>query len=81
MTEKQKMSRLESIREIAIRNELPLYNVMEIYTRFNSRVYIASIKKGEQLLLYNPILEEKTFRLTERYFDIKKLKDLERLKK
>lgn len=75
MTEKQRQSRLENIREIAIRNELPFYTVMDIYTRFNSKVYVRSIRKGEQLLLYNPILEEQTFKLTERYIDIKKQRD------
>ena len=78
MTEQKRISRLESIREIAVRNELPLITVIEIYTRYNSRVYARSIRRGEKFLLYNPILEERTFKLTERYIDIKKQKDLKK---
>ena len=73
-------SRLETIREICVRNELGFLDVMRIYSKFNNRVYFQSIKKGENFLLYNPILEERTLRLTERYFDIKKVKELKNMR-
>ena len=73
-------SRLETIREIAVRNELNFIEVMEIYTRFNMRVYLQNVKKGDKMLLYDPVLEERTMKLTEKYFDIKKIKDLNKLR-
>lgn len=72
--------RLEKILEICMNNELKFLDVMEIYTRFSSKVYVESVKKGEQFQLYNPILEERTMKLTERYFNIKKIRDLNRTK-
>ena len=68
--------RLESINEISIRNEIPFLNVMEIYTRFSAKIYTRALLKKENTQLYNPILEDKIFKLTERYYDIKNVRDL-----
>jgi len=75
-----KSKRLEMIEEICIRNERKFMEVAEIFLKYNARVYVRSIKGGESFKLYNPILEEETMRLTERYFDIKAYKELRRLK-
>ena len=72
--------RLETITEICVRNELNFWDVMEIYTRYNAKVYLRAYKRNENHQLYNPELEERTMRLTERYFDIKKQKELNKLK-
>ena len=69
-------SRLEMITDIVARNELPLLDVLEIYTRFNYRVYKEHNKKNEKSTHYDLALEEKTYRLTERYFDIQRIKEL-----
>lgn len=70
--------RLDTILDICVKNDLSFLEVMEIYTIYNSRVYARSVKKGEKFQLYNPILEEKTMKLTERYFDIKKARELKK---
>ena len=72
--------RLDTITEICVRNELNFYEVMEIYTRYNAKVYLRAYKQNKNHQLYNPELEERTLRLTERYFDIKKQKELRRMK-
>jgi hypothetical protein len=68
--------RLDKILDICRENDLNFLDVMEIYTKFNSKVYARSVRKGEQFQLYNPVLEERTMKLTQRYFDIKKVKAL-----
>ena len=65
---------LETIGEIAIRDKLPLVEVINIYTRFSTRVYTRALFKRENHELYNSILEKEIFELVERYFDIKKVK-------
>jgi hypothetical protein len=70
-------SRLETIREICIRNELDFWDVMRIYTKYSNKVYIKNYKKGDNRLQYgHPELEQKVMDLTERYFDIRKWKEL-----
>jgi hypothetical protein len=68
------MTRLDKILDICASNKLNFIEVMKIYTRYNRKVYARSVKKGEQLQLYNPILEDRTMKLTERYFRIKENK-------
>ena len=68
----KRINRMEAIREIAIFNKVPFLDVLEIYSKFNSRVYADSVKKKEKFLLYNPILEGRTYDLTDRYFKIHK---------
>jgi hypothetical protein len=58
-------SRLETIREIAIKTGKPFKDVMEIYTRFNQKIYFEQFDKGLPFLLYQPDLEEKIAKLTE----------------
>ena len=79
-----KQNKLESAREIAIRNEVPFYSALEIYARFNARLYTRELRKGNNYrigekitnMLYNKELDDKTFELTERYFRIKAWRDL-----
>jgi hypothetical protein len=70
--EKNHCSRMEAIREIALTHDIDFLRVLEIYSRFNSRVYAESCRKKEGLKLYNPRLECKTYDLTKRYFEIYK---------
>jgi len=72
------MSRLEDIRELAIRNDVPFKDAMETYTRCSVRVYKRSVMKGEKLQLYNPVIEKRVFNLTDKYLGIKKWRDLNR---
>ncbi|MFH1503140.1 MAG: hypothetical protein ABIE36_00590 [Candidatus Diapherotrites archaeon] len=69
-------SRLDAIDEIAVINELPFSKVVDIYIRFNYRVYGENVKKGNSSKSYNPILEEKVFNLTDRYFCLERVKKL-----
>jgi hypothetical protein len=75
------VSRLDAITELSVRNEIPYSEVMNIYIRFNNRVYKSANKerKGNKAMYYNPTLEEKVFNLTERYFDIENFKELKAL--
>ena len=71
-----KQNKLESAREIAIRNEVPFSSALEIYARFNARLYFREARNGNNYKLYNKELDDKTFELTERYFRIKAWRDL-----
>ncbi len=74
--------RKQSMEEIAVRNEIPFNKIMEIYTRFSYRVYKDDLKKGNPFKMFNDELEERIFKLTERYFDMdrwKKLREMEKL--
>ena len=70
--------RINTITELAVRNELPYLEVMQIYTKASCKIYTREVKKGRKFLMYDPKLEEEVFKLTERYFDIKKIRDLKR---
>jgi len=52
-------NRVDTIRELSLRNELPFVKVLEIYSRFNSKIYANHLKKGGKFLLYNPELEKR----------------------
>ena len=67
---KHPQGRKQSIEEIAIRNEIPFIDVIEIYARFNYRLYKRRLLKEGKFNMYNQKLEEQTFKLTERWFDI-----------
>lgn len=58
-------SRMETIREIAIKSGKPFEYVMEVYTKHNSDVYFKNCKAGVMHLLYTPDLEKKVAELTE----------------
>ena len=62
--------RKQSIEEIAIRNAIPFIDVMEIYARFNYKLYKRRLVEEGRFNMYQPGLEEQTFKLTERWFDI-----------
>jgi hypothetical protein len=74
-------SRIKSIEEIAIRNEVSILHVMGIYMQYNKKLYFRKLK-GEGLFNYNQGLfyssevEDQTFKLTERYLDIEKWRRL-----
>jgi len=78
LKKKHPYGRKQTIEEIAIRNELPVWKVGEIYLRFNYKLYLRKAKKDKRMVTYNKGIEEQTFRLTERYFDIQKVKELVR---
>lgn len=67
-------NRLETIREICVRNELDFWDVMRIYTKYSTKVYVRNYKPlGDNRLQYGyQDLEKRTMDLTERYFDIMK---------
>jgi len=65
--------RKRTIEEIAVRNDLPFLQVLEIYTKFSAKVYFRNKNK---MALYDSKLEKEIFKLTERYFDIYKIKKL-----
>ena len=72
------LKRKETIEELAIRNELPRLEVLKIYSKFNYKLYLRKAKETKRIVKYNEGIEEQTFRLTERYFDIQKVKELVR---
>ena len=67
---------LEEIRELAIKHNTPFYEVMQKYTQASNKVYIQNFRK-EQLTYGHPRLEEKVFKLTDRYFKIHKKLEIE----
>ena len=70
------IKRKETIEELAVRNELPIMKVMEIYTKASCKIYFRESKKNKKVFLYNPALEEQIFKLVEKYFDINKWREL-----
>jgi hypothetical protein len=66
----EEQSRIEKIREIAIRNEKPFYDVMSIYTKASTKVYVNNFRDEIGLPYGHPSLEQKTLNITERYFQI-----------
>ena len=68
--------------EISIRNALfvvDLFNVFKIYNIFDYRLHKDFLKRGGEYDFYSPELEEKAFRLTEKYLDIKRIRDYKKL--
>lgn len=65
--------------EISIRNEVPFRKVITPYIQSNRRVYSGDLK-GIEKADYSQELDEKAFRLTERFLDYKKTMDLNKLK-
>jgi len=68
-----KSKRLESI---SVRNSIRFIDVMEIYGRFNYRLYKRRFAKEGKISIYQQDLEDQTFKLTERYFDMFRLKEI-----
>ncbi len=71
---------INRISEIAVRNELPILKVAGIYIGFSNKVYAGDLSIVGQAK-YNPLLEEKIFGLTERYIDIQKIRELNKIKR
>jgi len=68
--------------EISIRNALSVveaFNVFKIYNIFDYRLHKDFLERGGEYEFYSPELEEKAFRLTEKYLDIKRIKDYKKL--
>lgn len=62
-------SRIERILRLSRDNDINYLDVMEIYSKFNYRVYGRAIRKDmKPRIHYEPELEEQTMKLTERYF-------------
>jgi hypothetical protein len=68
-----------TIQEIATRNEVPILKVAGVYIGFNNKIYAGDLSTIGRLK-YNPLLEEKTFKLTERYLDKQRVRELNKLK-
>jgi hypothetical protein len=68
-----------TVYEISIRNALSVveaFNVFKIYNIFDYRLHKDFLERGGEYEFYSPELEEKAFRLTEKYLDIKRIKEL-----
>jgi hypothetical protein len=59
---------MEKIIELSRENNITFLDVMQIYSKFNYKVYYRATKKDSKFRLYEPELEEQTLKLTERYF-------------
>lgn len=70
------ITNLNAINEISIRNELDFFDVFGVYYEGYKRDF----KENREFKFYTPFLEDKTFKLTERYFDIRKIKELKKYK-
>ena len=69
---------IDNIFEIAVRNEVSALEVAIPYRKFNDKVYKKKLNIiGEEER--NPDLDKRVFQLTERYLDIKKIRDLNNL--
>lgn len=69
-------NRLKIIQEISIRNEIPLNEAMNYYTKVYCKVYRKNSQANPHLQYGHPDLEERIFDLTEKYIGIKKWKEL-----
>lgn len=75
--ENKKLSHLERIQAVAdfvVQNNLPLQEVMEVYSQFNDRVYNNYINNVGGVKSDSSDLDAKAFQLTVRYFNIEKVK-------
>ena len=59
---------MERIIAMSNENHIGFVEVMEIYSKFNYKIYYRATKKDSQFRLYDPVLEEETMKCTERYF-------------
>ena len=69
-----------TIQEIATRNEFPVLKVLGAYIGFNNKVYARDLSVIGRVK-YTPLLEEKTFKLTERYLDTQRIRELNKIRK
>lgn len=68
-----------SIIEIAVRNEVPFRKVLVPYIESNKKIYSTGLNAVGKLD-YSPELDEKAFRLTERFLDYQREKEMNKLK-
>ena len=61
-------NRMERIIAMSNENHIGFLEVMEIYSKFNYKIYYRATQKDNQFRLYDPVLEEETMKKTERYF-------------
>jgi len=70
---------LDIIKEISVRNEYPVSKVRDIYIGFYYKL-LYSLENGKRVFRkYSPDLEEKVFRLTEKYLDIERVRELKEM--
>jgi hypothetical protein len=68
--------RSSQVKEISARNDFPVNRVKEIYSKFSNKIYSKKNLGKDNLVSYNPLLQEKVFELTERYIDREKIREL-----
>ncbi|MCX6749842.1 MAG: hypothetical protein NTZ83_00110 [Candidatus Pacearchaeota archaeon] len=62
----------KNLTNIATKNKLSLAKVMQVYSKFNDRIYRDDSANGGRFTMYKPVLEEQTLGLTEWYFNFPK---------
>ena len=62
--------RMSAIEELAEKYETHKIEVMEVYTRYNHKLYSRKLKENGRVSIYDDEIEDKTFELTERYLRI-----------
>ena len=58
-------SRLETIREISLKTGKQFEEVMTIYTKIDSEIYLMNYRSGKPHQIYTPALDEEIAKLTE----------------
>lgn len=71
------ISRLGAIIELSARNEIPVLQTARVYKESNIKIYSDDLSIIGRIK-YNENLEEEVFRLTERYFDIRRFRELKK---
>jgi len=74
MNDREFVKRALSIEGLAEQFKVPTEKVFDIYVKFNAKIYKNYYKKNEYKSIYVKELEDKTYDLTERYFQIHKMK-------
>ncbi len=60
------LERIKSIRDIAIEYKMPIKKIFDIYNKINDALY----KFYNELVLYNPDIENITFASVKRYLNL-----------
>lgn len=63
-------TKIKELEKIVKEKGIPSLEVLEVFTKFNYRVYSRYIAKGNEFVIFKPELEDETFDLTKRYFEI-----------
>lgn len=73
------LGRIKKVTDLAVKNKFPLEAAFEVYNRAYEIVYDNYIHRSGGVKSDNSDLEKEAFRLTERYFDIQKIKELKNI--